>query len=192
MKRDGFFSFIPQLSSLVPALRGRVTLRAAALEAVRRARLVLSHRSELQMLTRARGADSPARLAPEFERRGAAGLLAHFRTRGRPRFLPGFEEADDAETFRRALREKFAADRAALVAEAEEIAGARRWPLLGSGALAFPESPDWTRDPLSGASWPLEYHADLRLARSDGGDVRVVWELNRLGHLLTLGRAYAA
>jgi hypothetical protein len=43
---------------------------------------------------------------------------------------------------------------------------------------------EWRRDPRSGYLWPLDYHRDLKLFRSDGSDVRVVWELNRLGHLL--------
>ena len=43
---------------------------------------------------------------------------------------------------------------------------------------------EWRRDPRSGYLWPLDYHRDLKLIRSDGSDVRVVWELNRLGHLL--------
>ena len=43
---------------------------------------------------------------------------------------------------------------------------------------------EWRRDPLSGYLWPLDYHRDLKLQRSDGSDVRVVWELNRLGNLL--------
>ncbi|MGB9178208.1 MAG: alginate lyase family protein, partial [Pyrinomonadaceae bacterium] len=34
------------------------------------------------------------------------------------------------------------------------------------------------------------YHADIALLRGDGSDVRVLWELNRLGHLITLSRAY--
>jgi hypothetical protein len=42
----------------------------------------------------------------------------------------------------------------------------------------------WLKDPLSGYLWPLDYHRDLNLIRSDGSDVRVLWELNRLGHLL--------
>jgi heparinase II/III-like protein len=44
--------------------------------------------------------------------------------------------------------------------------------------------PEWLRDPLSGYVWPLDYHRDLNLIRNDGSDVRVLWELNRLGHLL--------
>ena len=48
---------------------------------------------------------------------------------------------------------------------------------------------EWRRDPLSNYVWPLEYHRDLNLHRSDGSDVRVVWELNRLGHLLRLNDA---
>ena len=48
----------------------------------------------------------------------------------------------------------------------------------------------WRRDPLSGYLWPLDYHRDIELMRGDGSDVRVVWELNRLGHLLPLAAAY--
>src|SRR5688572_4453397 len=48
---------------------------------------------------------------------------------------------------------------------------------------------DWRRDPRSGYVWPLDYHRDLKLLRSDGSDVRVLWELNRLGYLLRLDDA---
>lgn len=44
----------------------------------------------------------------------------------------------------------------------------------------------WRRDPRSGYEWPLDYHRDIKLLRSDGSDIRVLWELNRLGHLLHL------
>lgn len=63
---------------------------------------------------------------------------------------------------------------------------------------------DWRRDPGAGVSWPMTHYSrvPLRLSSSPsrtdlaehptrGPDVRVVWELNRLHHLTTLGRAYA-
>ncbi|HEY3580658.1 MAG TPA: alginate lyase family protein [Pyrinomonadaceae bacterium] len=50
----------------------------------------------------------------------------------------------------------------------------------------IPDVLDWRRDPRSGYEWPLDYHRDIKLMRSDGSDIRVVWELNRLGHLLRL------
>src|ERR1041384_5486820 len=49
----------------------------------------------------------------------------------------------------------------------------------------------WRRDPRSGYEWPLDYHRDIKLLRTDGSDVRVLWELNRLGHFLTLARSYS-
>jgi hypothetical protein len=55
----------------------------------------------------------------------------------------------------------------------------------------FGKEIQWTRDPISNYVWPLDYHRDLKLLRTDGSDVRVLWELNRLGHFLTLARAYS-
>nr|MDQ3819301.1 heparinase II/III family protein [Acidobacteriota bacterium] len=65
------------------------------------------------------------------------------------------------------------------------------WPLLGYGERCFGEKIDWLRDPLSKILWPTDYHADVEVIRNDGSDARVLWEVNRLSHLLTLGRAFA-
>jgi len=85
----------------------------------------------------------------------------------------------------------------ALRSRVESIASANRivndhcWPLLGFGERCFGNPIEWTRDPLSNYIWPLDYHRDIKLIRSDGSDVRVLWELNRLGHFLTLASAYS-
>lgn len=53
----------------------------------------------------------------------------------------------------------------------------------GPSAVAS-ERREWRRDPRSSYLWPLDYHRDIQLQRADGSDIRVLWELNRLGHLL--------
>jgi len=58
--------------------------------------------------------------------------------------------------------------------------------------VEFGKEIQWTRDPVSNYVWPLDYHRDLELLRADGSDVRVLWELNRLGHFLPLARAYSS
>ena len=50
---------------------------------------------------------------------------------------------------------------------------------------------DWHSDPHSQMRWPLEHYTRVPLRLGQGADVRQVWELNRLCHLTTLGRAYA-
>jgi hypothetical protein len=62
---------------------------------------------------------------------------------------------------------------------------------IGFGEQFFGKEIHWRRDPLSNYVWPLDYHRDLKLMRADGSDVRVLWELNRLGHFLALARANA-
>jgi hypothetical protein len=169
------------------ALRGRVSLRAALLESGRRVVVALRHGRERAALNGRTEDSAPlkAQLTQAFARLSDAELLAHFRTRTSPKFFAGFGAAE-SEDERISLAEKFSG----VVAEAREIVSAHRWPLLGFGTLDFGAEVDWLRDPASGARWPLVFHGDVALARGDGSDVRVLWELNRLGQLVTLARAY--
>jgi hypothetical protein len=180
-----------QLARWRRAFRGEVALRDAALEAVRRARAALTHRRERSFIHRTGGALAPPRLTGDYARLAPGQLLEHFRTRTTPSMPPGLEEAG-GEPFRKLLTGRSPAEAESLARAAREITEHGRWPLLGFGALDFTREPDWLRDPASGVRWPLEYHADLALVRPEGGDVRVLWELNRLGHLVTLARAFAA
>ena len=168
------------------ALRGRVPLRAALLEAGRRGVVAVRRGGERAASLKGSRGGGPtgARLAPRFARAGGAELLEHFRTRESPRMFKGFEEGGEA-------REQFSERRGGLEAEAREVVE-HRWPLLGYGARELGARVDWLREPASGVRWPLGFHGDVRLVRGDGSDVRVLWELNRLGHLVTLGRAYAS
>lgn len=169
-------------------LRGEVSVRTAALEAVRRIRAAIMQRREragLAQLDR-----QPARLSPEFSRLSPAELLAHFRSRDQPEFFPGF--AAGARQTAALQQELFSDETTALISQAKRISNEHCWTLLGLGEKCFGgEEIDWNLDPLSGFDWPLVHHADINLMRNDGSDVRVVWELNRLAHLITLGRAYA-
>jgi hypothetical protein len=166
-----------------------VSARAVVLEAGRRGLVALRRgreRAALRAREKGAGAYEPARLSLGYARMSGAELLEHFRTRATPRFFAGFEELEDE-----GARVEGAAGSKDLIEEARGVVS-HRWPLLGYGVLDFSEEIDWLREPVSGARWGLEYHCDVRLVRGDGSDVRVLWELNRLGQLLTLGRAYAS
>jgi len=168
-------------------LRGDVTARTAALEAMRRIGVAFSQRRERTQLTQLDR--QLARLREEFARIRAGDLLAHFRSRTKPKFLPGF---DASAATARLQQQIFPDESAQLIRQAQRIAGGHCWNLLGFGEKCFgTEEIHWNRDPLSGFDWPLDYHADINLIRNDDSDARVVWELNRLAHLITLGRGYA-
>ena len=66
------------------------------------------------------------------------------------------------------------------------------WSSLGIDEQSLEREIQWRRDPLSNYVWPLDYHRDIKLMRTDGSDIRVLWELNRLGHFLPLACAYAS
>jgi hypothetical protein len=112
-------------------------------------------------------------------------LAAYFRYRQAPHFLPGLSQTLPQVA---ALQQ----NDFELIASARRIVDDHTWSLMGLGEKCFGAEIEWCRDPLSGVVWPLEYHGDIHLSRADGSDVRVLWELNRLGHLVTLARAYAA
>jgi hypothetical protein len=128
-----------------------------------------------------------ARLRPEFQSLSSSDLLKHFRERETPAFFLGFE-ASVFTTQRQ--RDLFPEETERLIECAQLITKDHRWKLLGFGARDFGGPINWHRDPLSGRIWPLDYHADIPLWHNDGSDIRVLWELNRLGHLIMLGRAY--
>ena len=188
--RGRLFYFILHPSAFIlalrRALRGEVDARALALEAWRRSRAARERRRERASL--ARLAETPARLSAEFARMSPAELLSHFRNRTAPKFLPGCDALSETASLQRHL---FPFETAQLLESAARIADEHCWPLLGYGEKVFGEEVEWLRDPLSGVLWPLAYHADVQLARNDGSDARVLWEINRFTHLVTLARAFA-
>jgi hypothetical protein len=168
-------------------LRGDVSARTVVLEAVRRTRVLRARRREREQLTTL--TQKSARLGEGFARMPAAELLAHFQSRATPEFFPGFASASESAELQRNL---FPNETSRLLAQANRISVAHCWPLLGFGEKCFGAGEiDWNLDPQSGFDWPPTYHADINLIRSDRSDARVVWELNRLAHFITLGRAYA-
>jgi uncharacterized heparinase superfamily protein len=69
---------------------------------------------------------------------------------------------------------------------------AGRFTLLGFPAFDLGHPPDWHADPHSGHRWDSAAPAptlDL-MTRDSPADVRVVWELNRFHHAVTLGMAW--
>jgi hypothetical protein len=174
------------ISAINRMLRGEVSAGTAALEAVRRVNARLLRRREQRQLAQLNR--QQARLTPEFTRLSRAQLLEHFRARTSPKFFPGFVNTIDTASLQKEL---FPYETDQLLVVAKRIADVHCWSLLGFGekCLGSPEI-NWTQDPLSGVDWPLDYHADVNLFRGDGSDARVLWELNRLSHLITLGRAY--
>jgi hypothetical protein len=122
---------------------------------------------------------------------GTADLLRYrLRARNR-RFIPSLEQ-------RRAIvammNRRFPLERDAIIKTAEE-ALAGRFSLLGYSSLAFgapPDSPiDWHLEPVSGKRAPVSHWSKLHpLDPLNGGDPKVVWELNRHAHFVTLGQAY--
>lgn len=175
-------------SKIKRMLRGEVSVRTAGLETIRRVRAGFAQRRERAELVKLN--QRSACLRAEFARLTPEELLAHFRSRQTPEFFPGF--AAGARQTAALQQELFPEETRELVDCAKRIANDHCWPLLGFGERHFGAGEiDWNLDPLSGYDWPLAHHAQIELIRDDGSDARVVWELNRMAHLLTLGRAYA-
>ena len=160
--------------------------RTVVLEALRRTRVLRARRSEREQLAQLA---QPARLCEPFARMTASDLLAHFQSRATPECFPGFASASESAELQTSL---FPKETTQLLTQAQRITDEHCWPLLGFGEKCFGAAEiDWNLDPLSGFDWPIAFHADINLIRNDGSDARVVWELNRFGHFITLGRAYA-
>jgi uncharacterized heparinase superfamily protein len=126
-------------------------------------------------------------------RRGecAADTLRHCQRAKNRRFLPSLERRGEIVEI---MNRRFPAERDAIIKTAEAaIRG--KFSLLGHTDLSFGDPPcwpiDWSLDPVSGKRAPLSHWSKLPpLDPLGGGDLKVVWELNRHSHFVTLGQAY--
>ncbi len=166
------------------AIRGEVSPRTALLESARRTQLARQRRGERARLQQQ--AKETARLSANFSDLSPESLLAHFQTRPEPHFFPGLDKS--LHSFVAPLQHLSPEDTATLIESADRITDKHEWPLLGLFDHTFIS---WRRDPISGYEWPRDLYSEINLQRNDDSDVRFVWELNRLGHFLTLGLAYS-
>ncbi|HKQ78951.1 MAG TPA: alginate lyase family protein [Blastocatellia bacterium] len=107
------------------------------------------------------------------------------------RFLPSLELRSKIVGV---MNHRFPDERDSIIKSAE-AALAGKFSLLGHANLSFgspPDSPiDWSLDPVSGKRCALRHWSKLHpLDPLCGGDPKVVWELNRHAHFVTLGQAY--
>jgi hypothetical protein len=110
----------------------------------------------------------------------AAALESFRRADGRPVLLDRTRAAAIAATHPDATAD--------LVSWAEQIC-AGRVQFFGYPEAVLSEPPDWNHDPVSGVRWPAIAAARLD-HRTATGDVKWIWELNRLQHLPVLAQAW--
>ena len=78
-----------------------------------------------------------------------------------------------------------------VIEDAEAICR-HEFDLLGSGRRKWGDPIDWHVDPVSGYRWPKKFFTELkrREKQPEGTDIKLPWELSRMQHLPTLGKAY--
>jgi hypothetical protein len=102
--------------------------------------------------------------------------------------LLGFEK--DEERVREYFHSLFAEEVERLIQKAQHIL-AHRFDLLGYENLNFGDDIDWTYEPNRKKKIPLIHWSKISSMKLDQiGDLKIVWELNRHQHLITLGQAY--
>jgi hypothetical protein len=168
------------ITRIKKALRGNVPLSAVALELLRKVRVRGGQRRERREMDAIDA--GPARLTAEFARLSSEELLAHFRVRTSPRLWAN--EVGEIQ------RREFPAETEELLAAAARIVAENTWEVGGFGEIKFDRPNYWRCDPLTGSDRGLDYHADVPIYTPGAPDIRVLWELNRFGHVMILARAF--
>jgi hypothetical protein len=114
-------------------------------------------------------------------------FLAHFRSRAQPNFFPGFDEEPKTVA---ALRDHWSRTQSHFLRRCDEIIDGKV-DLLGLKGLDFGNPVDWNLEPVSGKHSPLVHWSRVEeLDAAESGDKKIVWELNRHQHFISLGQAY--
>jgi hypothetical protein len=88
-------------------------------------------------------------------------------------------------------RSAFADTIQTVIEDAEGICR-HEFELLGTTFSYFRQPIEWHLDPVSGYRWPKKFFSELKRGEKgpQGSDVKLPWELSRMQHLPTLGKAY--
>jgi hypothetical protein len=113
-------------------------------------------------------------------------LARHFAARVSPFPLNAGELASRAAL----VNSRFPSAAADAAALADQVIRGR-YALLGYSDLDFGSPPDWHFDPVHHRHSPHSYWASVPYLNPALGDHKVIWEVNRHQHWLTLGRAHA-
>jgi hypothetical protein len=136
----------------------------------------------LERLGLALGRSTPPRQAAA--RRAVAILL-----QDSPQILP-FASWRDPREIAAIHRARWPADADQIVARAEDIVEGRL-QLLGYSGIAVGDPVDWHLEPLAGVRAPCRHWSLIDfLDPAQVGDHKLIWELNRHHHLVTLAQAY--
>ncbi len=118
---------------------------------------------------------------------GTAALLLNRVRESSALFLPPRKER---ATIVATMEQRFPSERAAIIASAEK-ACTGKFDLLGYRDLDFGNPIDWQLDPQAGKHTPMLHWSQLDPVKPNGTvDPKIVWELNRHAHFVTLAQAY--
>jgi hypothetical protein len=121
-------------------------------------------------------------------RNDPAGIAASARRRLAEGVLPGLRDVrSTVSVLRRARPEAESGTRSRADRAVDGV-----FDLLGHERVSFGTPIDWHRDPSSGTRAPMRHWSRIDyLDPAVVGDYKLVWEVNRHQHLVTLGQAYA-
>lgn len=114
-----------------------------------------------------------------------AQVADHIRQGGAPHLMAGLADLQNTVTI---IKQQFPESARQTLDQADAIL--RHQILIFHRPLTFAEQIDWHTDMETAVRWPLLHHTRMPVIQGRSSDVRAVWELNRLHHLVTLGRAY--
>lgn len=100
-----------------------------------------------------------------------------------------FFSPDEIPRIAAVLRKHMPDQCAAIVAAADGICR-HEFDLLGFEKITYGNQLDWHLDPVHDKRFPRRVWYKIPYLRADAGDPKIVWELNRHQHLVTLAKAY--
>jgi hypothetical protein len=163
-----------------------MTLGELGAESLRRARrkAETTYRRVVDTLEKSYITDK--QLAQTLGKTSLAEVSRQIREGSHPALTPGLKDPAQTANF---IRQNFSATVNATLGEADRVLNHQIKIFGREWNCGIPI--DWHCDIETGMRWSLNHYTRVPLVKGKLSDVRAVWELNRLQHLTTLGRAYA-